>query len=383
METETFSMSRQFEEWTLDNSIWTPNQLRKSHTSHKSRTSTVSGRLSPVTPPNEKWYFAGKKTPEPTATIKDLCNEPVFHHGYVSDEEVASPIGADDMSITSGSSETSPSEASDDSPPEQLAGSYSYVQQQCNRAKAVKLVAAGRVKVISVPKQVDISSSPVIKNPNGPIRMPVSRMNSVSVSGNIREYSRSSISALPLAANRDVEREKVRRRPSTPLFEAARRTPNSASSPLTPYAANFLDHDPYASADPDTCVLPPLSPSKRRFQKISSSFNIARLGIKRTTPDSGEEQENVKEQGAVKPQTMSEMKAPVSQPRLIARGANERAPPIELPPFPGEEEVTKDPNKAWPERKSSAAPTSIAQLVRGGKIKRRSKSVSAVASAMM
>lgn len=104
--------------------------------------------------------------PLTSATITDLCSEPLFSNSYLSDEEESSSSETDNMSFSSGTAESvHGDEVFEDtraSLPELLAEECAYVVQQCKHAQAVRLVAAGRARVVQVAK-VDIHSSPLLK----------------------------------------------------------------------------------------------------------------------------------------------------------------------------------------------------------------------------
>ncbi|TKA65548.1 hypothetical protein B0A55_13209 [Friedmanniomyces simplex] len=144
---------------------------------------------SPTMPPSEMFSFkAGVKIPEPSAAIRHFTDEPMFWRGYTSEEDVASPIDTDDVMsfrTTSTLSNTSePAErTSNASFPEQLAQSCDRVERQCARAQAVTLVPAGKAKVVSMPKVVDVSATPRMRRPAPitPMRPPVSRMSRIGI----------------------------------------------------------------------------------------------------------------------------------------------------------------------------------------------------------
>ena len=111
----------------------------------------------------------GKQPAKPSASIVDLVNEPMFWNGYTSDEEVASPVDdKDDDEFSLHSDESLDSIASGASFPEQLAETCNNVAHQCNRAQAVKIQAAGKARVVSLPKPIDIPARRSIVRPASP-----------------------------------------------------------------------------------------------------------------------------------------------------------------------------------------------------------------------
>ena len=322
-------------------------------------------RCSPTMPPDDMFSFkAGVKTPEPSAAIRRFTDEPMFWRGYTSDEEVASPIDADDMSFRTTSTFTDgdrPSRhTSNASFPEKLAQTCNKVEQQCSRAQAITLVPAGKAKVVSMPKLVDVSTTPRMRRPAPitPVRPPVSRLNRVEIGSLTSSQAsnsprtateKSPVSIAPSSVAALLTRGKsIRPRPSLPNLQATARvqasTPHSASSSRVPRTAEFLRHDPYPSPPDDQALTPPpMSPSRRRLHRFGSSIGLNVFGTKRSNPsDSSIEElpEATKEVDAITPASpkapspQSLTRSTSTKPRMIARGANERAPPLVLPPCP-------------------------------------------------
>lgn len=360
---------------------------------------SMNGRsLATMSPPNnfdndmlshDMYSFKpGKKTPEAPATTNDFTKEPVFSHGYTSEEEIASPIDADDMSYGSDSNDSvTASLRSEASFPEQLVQSSKTIEQQCNRAQAVTLVPAGKAKVISMPRMVDVPAAPRMRRPATAtsVRLPVSRLNRVepttqtSSQHSRRSFLRTTSEKLPISTTsssiaEDPKRLKsVRRRPSLPfLAPTTRSEPSTPNTPLDqtrlPRTADFLKHDPYPSPSTERPTTP-MSPSKRRLHKLSSSLalNVFGRGMRRSTSlDTGviEDLETVKEPEPLLLLSPADAEARQTshrrislKPKLVARGANERAPPLVLPPCPEgyDEDEANAAMAQWPARKDSAA----------------------------
>ena len=106
---------------------------------------------------------AGKQAATaPTTTAEDFRSERVSWRGYASEEEVASPTEPDDITSYSASSDDEcASETGEVSyahhPDAQL---HKATERQCGHAQAITMVSAGKAKVVSMPKSVDVSSTP-------------------------------------------------------------------------------------------------------------------------------------------------------------------------------------------------------------------------------
>ena len=312
------------------------------------------------------------------AMIKNFTDEPFFWPGYASDEEVASPMASDNLSCHSSESDNDSELVSLEtaaSLPSQFTQSCSKVEQ-CSRAQAVTLVPAGKAKVISMPRLVDVSAIPRMKRPAiTPVRLPVPRMGRIEASTqstfqialpNSSEdtpvYKVSSPDAeqsqsfkglrrkpsLPSSIIEQSTRVKsVRKEPSLPTLQSTAHSQLSTpySSPHSvqhPQSADFLRFDPFP---PSPLELPttPMSPGRRRLHKLSSSIglnNVFSKGPKRNDTCSSpfsEDLETVKESEPVLV-TLShqEMLTPTRKPnvraKLVARGASEREPVLVLPP---------------------------------------------------
>ncbi|KAL1304142.1 hypothetical protein AAFC00_000569 [Neodothiora populina] len=179
-----------------------------------------------------------------SATITDLCSEPLFLNSYLSDEEDCSAPESDDMSF---STKTFSNVGGDDSAfdfvttlPESLAEECSLIKQQYEHARAIRLFAAGRPKLIHIPRT---TSAPMLRHP----RVTLSRVHdrtSKAFSESINEALAQTQYARSLSRSSSAESNV----PSTPLLEQGLRTPTSARTPSTPNTPNYSYHfDPLAS----------------------------------------------------------------------------------------------------------------------------------------
>ncbi|EMC93919.1 hypothetical protein BAUCODRAFT_214384 [Baudoinia panamericana UAMH 10762] len=364
-----------------------------------SRLSTLvkmpSTEYAPSTPSEKRYTMAfdfGKHTPEHSMPIKDFQTDQMFWRGYTSDEEVASPLGTDDMSFRTASSDDFASQRTsiESSLPEQLIQSCDDVEQRCGRAQAVRVVSAGKAKVVSMPKLVDGPSSPRIWRPAsaGPVAPPVSRFNRSGASSQASSQHQPSPRAstdlrrtlAPQATSVPLPKRSpsLRRRPSLPqLFTAARSSPTtptpapSLGAVRGPWTADFLKHDPYPSiAEPEQSVgrtapitpTSPMSSSRRRLQKVYSSVGLNVFARSRRTNSSdgsvNEELNPAKQaQTAKVPSRSAEPtieRKPSVRPKLVPRGASEREPPLVLPPCPEDYEDPREGGIQWPARDGSS-----------------------------
>ena len=398
------------------------------------RSSTPFENPMPVTPPSELFTIKpGKKTPEPSATIKDFIDEPIFWRGYTSDEEVASPIDNDDYSFHSRSSSDDFAGALDEaSISDYHAQTCDNAQQPCSQAQTVQLVSAGKAKVVSMPKLVDVSSAKKIEKPLSccTIRPPLPKMNKTTISGcDIRTKVSLSASSLssghcspasppPSSSVEQTSRKKIVRRKANVLrFQAGSCSGSSQSTnsrPKTPPQAQRavpLEHDRFPSYAPSPSSVSH-SPVRRRMPKLSSSFSLRGLGrgMRRSNESDDGTREDVElskqtqptvtsprapnvdlrprmagsSKPAAMPPEMSDMfisSITASKPmmKMIPRGADERAPPIVLPPCPDDYSDDDEVFTAqWPPRKDSIP--SVGPVDTGTRtptIQRRRRSLSA------
>lgn len=306
------------------------------------------------------------KTPETAVTIDNYAEIPILWRGYTSDEEVASPVDNDDFSFDSPYSSDHESVVSFGDGPYH-AQTCNGAQQVCSRAQAVQVVSAGKAKVITMPKATGTTESPRGDNTapfsdthfssstksQTDLKSIEHRSNSAlsSLSGSSVEHSRFPPTPSP-RFERPVRRKIVRRKPKFPKTQTLPQS-ESAESASKSYsvrtaiparAGGFLNYDPFPSRNQ---YHPPASPSPslRRMRKLSSSFSLR--GLARTTRRAWSPNDSIHEGVShekdrdlpAKPSLISDMHVPLRtsskpMPRMVPRGANERAAPIVLPPCP-------------------------------------------------
>ena len=292
-----------------------------------------------------------------SATITDLCNEPLFFNSYLSEEEDSSASEEDDMSFSSTSTHQQGKEVEaefDSTLPEFLAEECTFVARECNKAKAVLLVAAGRPRLIQVAKAHIRPSPPPARHSatsGRVLRRSASRIgppSMLSIRQHSREVSESSSSSYSVPGTPEL--------PSTPLLESGLQTPTSACTPLTPDTTHASFHfDPLASPTP--------------------TYNASMTASTRARPHT---QFRV-EQPSMAKRSISHMhtvtlsltgrpslplSAPLSappiysfRPKMVARAANERSSMLELPPFPSDDAMRAvKPTRPWALRKDSFGP---------------------------
>ncbi|KAK4501990.1 hypothetical protein PRZ48_007801 [Zasmidium cellare] len=264
----------------------------------------------------------GKSPVKPAASIVDLVNEPVFWHGYTSEEEVASPVDDedDDDQFSLHSDESMDSIASNASFPEQLAEACSNVKQQCNKAQAVKIQAAGKARVVSLPKPIDIPARRSIMRPASPgspskrasleRRSPVESTRNSEDSQTTRNDSiDSSVNSPASTAPSSVDEPLYRRPPikhqqsfsrHVDLMEAAKACSSPISgpnSPMFPQSSGLPKRHSTALSDRSDVASIITRSSVRRMTKLSSNFSLNKIGKNLVGRDSsyGGDLESVKE----------------------------------------------------------------------------------------
>ncbi|TKA24466.1 hypothetical protein B0A50_06623 [Salinomyces thailandicus] len=308
-----------------------------------------------------------RKTPKPTPTIRAFQGEPLFWQGYESEEEVSSPVADDDISIHSTDSLNGRASLESEGCPPYVAQPYVGTARQVGRARAATIVLAGRAKVVDMPK-LDVSAVPCMsrleETPSRPSVSLVSRMetssHTSSQSTQKTSPSPSSPRSPPTAHSSVPELSRrtndIGHRPRlSALASEARAEPSTLQSAADrqQYTAELIEHDPSPSLSAD----PPTSPLRRRLNRVSSSLGLnvfTKPYTKRVdSPDIHHTNINSKitngtindldqvhqpkplilhspEPGATfLPNSMSP-----NPPKLVPRGASERAAVLELPPFP-------------------------------------------------
>jgi hypothetical protein len=311
-----------------------------------------------------------------------LIDESIFHFWptYTSDEEAASPLNNnnnndddDDDDHSSQYSRTA-SFCSDMSMPDLLADlNASDDAPHCKEAQTVVIQSAGRAKMVCMPKIVDVSKrslSPSSSSSSGPVtpveatsrpaiilpppgsarssqdsRTASSRNNSISSVVPLSPASTAPSSLyddfddppLPppqLQLQRPALKHKRRISRHVDLMQAALAISSSRSVPSTPLSPTIPRS---ASSFGD------FPPSIRRKSKFGSSFAFPRISktfaLRRdttTTVDDLEIGRELEPPSAAQQHVAQPKRFSSGRPKLVARGANERASLLVLPPFPCE-----------------------------------------------
>jgi hypothetical protein len=355
----------------------------------------------------------GKKTLDAAATIRGFDNDAGCWRGYASDEEIASPVdNDDDFTFDSTSSDDDESIASIHEA-QYHTQTCNNAQQLCNRAQAVQLVSAGKAKVVSMPKIVDVPAtySPQTHSSQASgweadSRRTASHTSQVhphcaysSISSSSRSSGEDSLySSLPIPrAAQPTGARFVRRKPSLPRLQTTARSysPQSADSGSEPKTAfllsrsrlNFLDYDPF-TLEYSVHVTANIPPPKRKLQRLSPTFSFKSLSRslrRNSTSDGSSGEGGVNKKDISRPMAqpvIADMHIPSRTssrppPKMVARGADERAAAIEIPPCPAEyQDDTNVP--AWPPRSDSAANNESTWLA--SRLHGRRKSLSAFVS---
>ncbi|KAF2769801.1 hypothetical protein EJ03DRAFT_336055 [Teratosphaeria nubilosa] len=318
---------------------------------------------------------------------------------YASEEELASPVDADDMSARSPSIASLPRRiSSEESLPELLEKSCDDAEQQCNKAQAVRVVVAGKAKVVSMPRLVDDKKRPtaIMHIPPALRKGSTDASSQTSSLDSRRDSPRTSAeespsspaSTTPSSVDADEPppiqpKSILRRRPSLPQLNTSRTQP-APPMPSTAHvrqAVDYWERQPIQPVERRQSM--PLSPGLRKLHKISSSLamNIFKKDIRQISreDDIAEEPDEMPQ-----PPILAPALAGRPRPKMIARGASERAPPLVLPPCPEDYDDNDITNRmvAFPRRKDLCpAATSIEHAIDRREPHRRQRSISLVIAA--
>ncbi|KAF7191876.1 hypothetical protein HII31_06921 [Pseudocercospora fuligena] len=298
-----------------------------------------------------------------SASIIDLVNEPIFWHGYASEEEAVSPIDNDSASLRSMASFSSVY-----SLPESLAESCGQSSQRCSQAKAIKIQTVGRPRVVSMPK----SPTKSVGRPFSTSSM-ASRQQSVSVPArdSSLDFSQSARSSQESQSRSSRHNSIASSSPRSPASTAPSSidedrplTINTskkvisrhvdlmeAASALSPTLSNSVPSTPIL---PKSATFNESSTSSRRQSKLVPSrgpkFSAIKNFMRRESADVREDMQEPEVPSVTREVSQPRVQSgstSINRPKMIARAANERAPPIELPPCPDE----YDSGPEFPQRK--------------------------------
>jgi hypothetical protein len=271
--------------------------------------------------------------PLPTATITDLCNEPLFA-GYMSSEEEMS--SSDNSSLSSINSSTIADDFGDDffetNFPEMLAEDCTFVEQaQCDKAEVITLISPGKAKVVRV-SRVDLSSSssPIIKRATCSVGGEKQPRNSRRLSiVSLRAHSHTAAVASPKVVSPKM--------PSTPELEIG--SPNTSVS----------SHDPATPGSPASAYFDAPTFMTTPCPKNRMSRNGYHLEPPRAVKRPGSAQ-------SMQVPLSAPLAAPsffgFTKPKMMPRGASERMASFELPPYT-RESFQAPPKNRWTLRKDS------------------------------
>ena len=311
----------QLEHWTFPSSVTGLEQSRSS-------TPSKATRQSEKVPVEIKQVLGFGMKREP---------EPIHCQQYLSDEEGLSPVEHDDTLSVDYSDEYDDVEFDEDLP--ELAITYEYTAKACTKALIVSIKPV-RPKMVDLPSPSEKSSASFNNNS----KPPSPRDSPIEPTPLLESQGRRSMSS---------SYSQTRRYSSVPLMESAAEA-RAVSAVFLPSSVvssqhSFLNSDPF-----QTPMLPTRTPSTHsRLRSLSKTISLAKLTSRKSVE-------------AVKSPT-TPVKTPVKQkeasPRtkLVARGANEREPVLQLPDFPDEpnKRASKVPlspyptGKPWPERTDS------------------------------
>ncbi|KXS99331.1 hypothetical protein AC578_6740 [Pseudocercospora eumusae] len=284
-----------------------------------------------------------------SASIIDLVDEPVFWHGYASDEEAVSPIDNDLASLRS-----MPSFTSAYSSPESLPQSSGQSSQTCSQAKAIKIHTVGRPRVVSMPKSPTRStgrpsSSSSIASKQHSLSVPA-RESSMDFSQSARSSHESqSRSSRHSSIRSSSPTSPASTTPSSidddePLPTNTTKKPYSrhidlmeAASALSPTTSNSLPPPPIL---PRPTFNEPSTFPKRQSRLVLPSkapkFSAIKHLMRRDSVDVQQEADVPSVTRDVSQPGSTSIISTRPKNKMIARAADERAPPIQLPPCPHE-----------------------------------------------
>jgi hypothetical protein len=351
-------------------------------------------------------------------TLSDTLAEQLLCRGYDSDEEDLSSVDSDTMSIRSSSSgeicEVKTARLSivsaDDLARNRRISNELANEQSLFRAQAVTIKPINYGSVCMSPRLIDIPSSPHCeKSQNiGCYRPPTSRLSKIDTT-NVRH--RSNFSTPRTSSEGDSNGST----PSTPPTSIDERSPVSSSEKVIKRKSavigmrhharrecsvnvdnmqdaqtlrEFIASDPASFGDRPVSKMPnPLvMPGKRRLRKFSSSFSLGRFTMRNSAErvsDQSRTSSNPNRRTMPAPEvyrpTRSSSLQPLPAGKMIARGGNERAPPIVLPPCPYSSEQDFD-QRGSTRPNTQRAPKSYMPTGaprQSGKLHRRQRSLSA------
>ncbi|KAH9809298.1 hypothetical protein Tdes44962_MAKER06158 [Teratosphaeria destructans] len=283
-------------------------------------------------PPDDRVYsWKGQHKNASLSVVNALSH--FSWQSYASEEEPASPVDTDDMSARSPSPASCPRRIpSEESLPELLERTGDDAEQQCNEAQAVRVVVAGRAKVVSMPRLVDNASRK--KRPTTIMHIsPASRKGSTDAASQTssldsrRDTPRTSAEGSPSSPASttpssvddadepppDQPKTTLRRRPSLPHLNTSL-TPPAPPMPSPAdvrQAVDYWERQPIPPVERRPSM--PLSPGLRKLQKISSSLA---MNLFKKDPKQVSREDDIAEEPEPTPPSPMLAPAPAGRPRL-------------------------------------------------------------------
>lgn len=370
----------------MDAFLINPTTRKKGASYVNSPAQNMSGDLIPIFLSDEIITVkAGKKAVEQLGVISKYADDLLFSRGYASEEEAASPVDDADFGFHTTSDTESTASIRETLSVEDLSD-HANALQLCTKAQAVQYVSAGKAKVVSVPKLVDLpSTSRSVRRPDNAANFrnfskPIGNIPRPSDVQNRSARSSSERSPASSSFAEQTPTKTIRRKPRLPPSIAAPPSTTSRSvrtqTPLADQRAEFVKYDASVSTSPPSSI----SPSKLKMPKLSPSFSLKPFSRSRRSNSSASNSSNGSEgrldwwtltPSPTSPDARSVPRM-ISQPmpKLVARGASERAPPIVLPDCPADykSDSEVDDSPSWPLRqdsmRSSELPSALQHLRR-------------------
>ncbi|CAK1366155.1 hypothetical protein CB0940_09417 [Cercospora beticola] len=261
-----------------------------------------------------------------------------FWPTYTSDEEEASPVDDDSASEYSVCSEISVAEVFE---VQHLRCAQLVLLQNAGKARMIEMSKAARSPRSSLSSRSSKAKSIDIPRPNLSLRMPLNtRTSQDSTGSSSRNASLSSttpespLSTAPSSVYDEMEDEVIAKRKQNrvshiDLMHAVRDLPQTPITPISPAPL------PVARK---LSTNAPSTKSVRRKRNFASGFasKFGRRDPSEDTMESVLDRVARAEGGLTLQRQGAQHRYSGGRPKLVARAANERAPPIVLPPFPGE-----------------------------------------------
>lgn len=326
----------------------------------------------------------------------DFGHEPSYYDGYVSDEDIASPVENDDYSVGSSNSDFDTASLNESCYHAQTCDNS---QELCSEAKAVQVVSVGKAKVVTMPKSVEASPTHQTTIPSSsphqsPRKLTSARIDMLHVKPDTSHWfdsprstdgrSMESPPESPLFGQ-TMRLGSVRRRPglsrlhTQPSPEPAEWLSSVAMQALPARSVSFAVNNRLPTPAYTPITLPsnmataltnlsiaPSNMSKRKLHKFSPSLGIHTFkktfrrshssdSSRTSDSDSMNKTDHLTKTSISSDTSFFTRASSKAVQKMIPRGADERAPPIVLPPCPEDYEENTLSKPQWSARNASVS----------------------------